>query len=51
MTVEKISVIIIADHPVIRHGVTSVLKKQPDMNVVCESHNADARQTTSRAIT
>ncbi len=39
---EKISVIIIDDHPVIRHGVTSVLKKQSDMSVVGESHNADA---------
>lgn len=42
ITVAKISVIIIDDHPVIRHGVTSVLKKQPDMKVVGESHSADA---------
>ncbi len=38
---EKISVIIIDDHPVILHGVTSVLKKQPDINVVGKSHSAD----------
>ncbi len=38
----KISVIIIDDHPVIRHGVTSVLKKQADIDVVGESHSADA---------
>jgi len=38
--VEKISVVIIDDHPVIRHGVTSVLKKQPDMHVVGESDTA-----------
>jgi len=38
--VEKISVVIIDDHPVIRHGVTSVLKKQPDMDVVGESNTA-----------
>ena len=37
---EKISVVIIDDHPVIRHGVTSVLKKQPDMHVVGESETA-----------
>ncbi len=37
---EKISVVIIDDHPVIRHGVTSVLKKQPDMHVVGESDTA-----------
>ncbi len=37
---EKISVVIIDDHPVIRHGVTSVLKKQPDMQVVGESDTA-----------
>jgi DNA-binding NarL/FixJ family response regulator len=39
-TVEKISIIIIDDHPVIRHGVTSVLKKQSDMTVVGESDTA-----------
>jgi len=38
--VEKISVVIIDDHPVIRHGVTSVLKKQPDMHAVGESDTA-----------
>ena len=37
---EKISVVIIDDHPVIRHGVTSVLKKQTDMLVVGESDTA-----------
>ena len=37
---DKISVIIIDDHPVIRHGVTSVLKKQSDMIVVGESEAA-----------
>ena len=37
---ETISVVIIDDHPVIRHGVTSVLKKQPDMHVVGESDTA-----------
>ena len=37
---EKITVVIIDDHPVIRHGVTSVLKKQPDMHVVGESDTA-----------
>ena len=37
---EKISVVIIDDHPVIRHGVTSVLKKQPDIHVVGESDTA-----------
>ena len=37
---EKISVVIIDDHPVIRHGVTSVLKKQTDMHVVGESDTA-----------
>ena len=37
---ENISVVIIDDHPVIRHGVTSVLKKQPDMHVVGESDTA-----------
>lgn len=39
---KKISVIIIDDHPVIRHGVTSVLKKQSDMEVVGESDTADS---------
>jgi len=38
--VEKISVVIIDDHPVIRHGVTSVLTKQADMVVVGESEAA-----------
>jgi DNA-binding NarL/FixJ family response regulator len=38
--VDKISVIIIDDHPVIRHGVASVLKKQSDMDVVGESDSA-----------
>jgi len=38
--VEKVSVVIIDDHPVIRHGVTSVLKKQPDMHAVGESDTA-----------
>jgi DNA-binding NarL/FixJ family response regulator len=38
--VDKISIVIIDDHPVIRHGVTSVLKKQPDMHVVGESDTA-----------
>ena len=37
---EKVSVVIIDDHPVIRHGVTSVLKKQPDMHAVGESDTA-----------
>ena len=37
---ETISVVIIDDHPVIRHGVTSVLKKQPDIHVVGESDTA-----------
>ena len=37
---EKTSVVIIDDHPVIRHGVTSVLKKQPDMFIVGESDSA-----------
>ncbi len=37
---EKISVIIIDDHPVIRHGVRSVIKKQSDMIVVGESESA-----------
>lgn len=37
---DKISVVIIDDHPVIRHGVTSVLKKQADMIVVGESDTA-----------
>lgn len=39
---EMISVVIIDDHPVIRHGVTSVLKKQQDMNVVGESNTASS---------
>ncbi len=39
---EKISVVIIDDHPVIRHGLTSVLQKQPDMAVVGESDTASA---------
>jgi len=38
--VEKISVVIIDDHPVIRHGVTSVFKKQSDMQIVGESDTA-----------
>jgi DNA-binding NarL/FixJ family response regulator len=38
--VEKISVVIIDDHPVIRHGVTSVLQKQSDMHIVGESDTA-----------
>jgi len=40
--VDKISVVIIDDHPVIRHGVTSVLKKQSDMIVVGESEDASS---------
>ena len=39
---EKISVVIVDDHPVIRHGVTSVLEKQADMVVVGESDTATA---------
>lgn len=38
---ENISVIIIDDHPVIRHGVISVLKKQSDISVVGEAHSAE----------
>ena len=38
----KLSVIIVDDHPVIRHGVSSVLKQQPDMLIVGESQSADA---------
>lgn len=37
----KLSVIIVDDHPVIRHGVSSVLKQQPDMIIVGESQSAD----------
>jgi len=40
--VAKLSVIIVDDHPVIRHGVSSVLKQQPDMLIVGESQSADA---------
>lgn len=39
---ETFSVFIVDDHPVIRHGVSSVLKQLPDMSVVGESHSADA---------
>lgn len=42
---EKISVVIVDDHPVIRHGVTSILQKQPDMAVVGESNNATSALT------
>ncbi|AGF79172.1 CheY-like receiver and HTH DNA-binding domain-containing response regulator [Desulfocapsa sulfexigens DSM 10523] len=37
---KKITVVIIDDHPVIRHGVRSVVKKQPDMIVLGESDSA-----------
>lgn len=36
----KISIFIIDDHPVIRHGVSSVLSKQPDFDVVGEASDA-----------
>ncbi|HIP40692.1 MAG TPA: response regulator transcription factor [Desulfocapsa sulfexigens] len=39
---EKLSVIIVDDHPVIRHGVSSVLRQQPDMNIVGQLHSAEA---------
>jgi len=35
-------VIVVDDHPVIRHGVSSVLKLLHDMSIVGESHSADA---------
>ncbi len=38
----KLSVIIVDDHPVIRHGVSSVLKQLPDMTIVGESQSANA---------
>jgi DNA-binding NarL/FixJ family response regulator len=37
---EKTSIFIIDDHPVIRHGVSSVLSKQPDFEIVGEAHDA-----------
>ncbi len=37
---EKISIVVVDDHPVIRHGVTSVIKKQADMHMVGESDAA-----------
>lgn len=37
---EKVSIVIIDDHPVIRHGVRSVIKKQADMIVLGESDSA-----------
>ncbi|MCK5071374.1 MAG: response regulator transcription factor [Desulfocapsa sp.] len=36
----KTSVVIIDDHPVIRHGIRSVIDKQPDMITVGESDSA-----------
>lgn len=37
---EKSSIFIIDDHPVIRHGVSSVLSKQPDLDIVGEAADA-----------
>lgn len=37
---ENISIFIIDDHPVIRHGVSSVLSKQPDMEIIGEAQDA-----------
>lgn len=37
---EKSSIFIIDDHPVIRHGVSSVLNKQPDMEFIGEAQDA-----------
>ena len=37
---EKISIYIIDDHPVIRHGVSSVISKQPDMEIIGEAQDA-----------
>lgn len=39
---EKSSIFIIDDHPVIMHGVKSVLSKQPDMDIVGEAHDAES---------
>lgn len=36
----KCSIFIIDDHPVIRHGVSSVLSKQPDMKIIGEAQDA-----------
>lgn len=37
---KKITVVIVDDHPVVRHGVASILAKERDMDVVGESEGA-----------
>lgn len=37
---ERSSIFIIDDHPVIRHGISSVLSKQPDFEVIGEAQDA-----------
>jgi DNA-binding NarL/FixJ family response regulator len=37
---KKISVVIIDNHPVVRHGISNILEKQPNMVVVGESEAA-----------
>lgn len=47
---EKISVFIIDDHPVIRHGVSSVLSKEADIQIIGESHNAKSAQKLLKTV-